>query len=187
MSGAARRRTFWLAALLAVANVAAYFAYTLPRSLQKRNVATRLTQLESELKEERARLTEVKTRAETIAANRKESRSFLEERVARPGASLAALLDEVEKLARKQGLKVGSQQFSRDPVKGLPLEKFAITMPVTGTYDQVAGLVQELEHSTYFMTLDEIGARRLGGEEGGDVDLRLLFSTYFRAGAEPPR
>lgn len=186
MSAPTRRRVFWAAALLGVANLAAYLAYTLPRSLQKRNVATRLTQLEGELTEERARFAEIKTRAETIAANRKESRAFLEGQLAGPGASLVPLLAEVESLARKHGLKVGTQEFARDTVKGLPLEKFGITMPVTGTYDQVAGLVQELEHSSYFLTLDEIGAHGQGGEQGS-VDLRLLFSAYFRATGEAPR
>lgn len=187
MSPALRRRTLWAAALLAVVNVAVYVAYTLPRSLQKRNVATRLTQLDGELKEERIRVDELRERAETIVANRKESRAFLDERVARPGTSLVPILAEVESLAREQGLEVGTQGFSRAPVKGLPLEKFEITMPVTGSYKQVAGLVQQLEHSTYFLTLDQIGARKQQSGEGDTVDLSLLFSAYFRTGSDVPR
>lgn len=186
MSAQNRRRLFWAAGLLAVVNVAAYLVYTLPRSMQKRNVASRLEVLQGELTRESARVADLEARAETILANRKESREFLEVRVARPSASLVPILKEVESLARQQGLKVGSQGFAREPVKGLPLEKFAITMPVGGTYDQVAGLIQQIERSSYFLTLDEVGARKQGNEEEGTVELNLLFSAYFRAGAEAP-
>lgn len=174
---------FGTAALLAVANVAAYLVYTLPRSLQKKNVASRLELLKVELAEQRSRVAGLKARAETIVANRRESRAFFAEHVAAPGTSLVPILHEVESLAEKQGLAVGTQGFRRESVTGLPLEKFAIDMPVTGTYDQVTGLVQQLEHSTYFLTLDEISVRQTGNEEGR-VALNLLFSAYFRAGAE---
>jgi hypothetical protein len=58
-------------------------------------------------------------------------------------------------------------------------------MPVKGTYDQVTGLLVQLEGSTHFLTLDRISARQQQGE--GGVGLDLLFSAYFRAGAEAAR
>lgn len=184
MSAFTRRFVFWAAALLAAANVAVYLAYTLPRSLQKRNVASRVDQLRVELTDQRTRVADLRARTEAIVANRKESHAFLEDRVKGPGTSLVPLLAEVESLAKQQGLKVGNQGFSREGVKGLPLERFAITMPVTGTYDQVAGLVQQLERSTYFVTLDQIGARTGGNVGEGTVELDLSFSAYFKAAPE---
>jgi Tfp pilus assembly protein PilO len=183
VSAPGRRWVFWIASLLAVANVAIYLVYTLPRSLQKRNVASRVEQLKVELAEERSRVGGLKARAEAIVANRKESLVFLEQRVARPGTSLVPILAEVESMAKQQGLAVGSQGFNRQSVEGLPLEKFEINMPVTGTYDQVTGLLVQLERSTYFLTLDQISARQQGNVEGS-VALNLLFSAYFRAGGE---
>lgn len=185
MSAKARRRVFWVAILLAVANVAAYLAYTLPRSLQKKNVASRMDQLAVELGDDRARVAGLKARAEAIVANRKEARAFLGEQVERPGTSLVPILTEVESLAKQQGLSVGTQAFNREEVEGLPLEKFEINMPVTGTYDQISGLLVQLEHSSYFLTLDQISARQQGsGGEGGGIALNLLFSAYFRAEKE---
>lgn len=181
MTAKGRRWLFWIAGVLAAANVAAYLTYTLPRSMQKRNVASRLELLEVELAEERSRVAALSARAEAIVANRRDSRVLLEERVPRPGAALVPILAEVESLAREQGLSVGSQGFTREEVAGLPLEKFKINMPVTGTYKQVTGLVQQLERSTYFLTLDEIGARQEGEASEGSVGLNLAFSAYFRA------
>ncbi|HET9314525.1 MAG TPA: GspMb/PilO family protein [Vicinamibacteria bacterium] len=185
MSAKARRRVFALALLLGVANVAAYVAYTWPRSLRKKNVASRIEQLKVELGNDRSRLAALQARAEAINANRAESRVFLEEKVAAPGTSLVPILREVESLAKQQGLSVGTQRFSRELVEGLPLEKFAIGMPVSGTYDQVTGLLVQLERSTHFLTLDEIAARQQQNQPGQEsVALNLQFSAYFRASAE---
>ena len=186
MSATARRRVLWVAVLLAVANLAAYLAYTLPRSMRKKNVASRIAQLDVELRDDRARVAALKARADTIAANRKDSRTFLDERVARPGTELVPILKEVESLAKEQGLSVGTQQFQREPVEGLPLERFAINMPVNGTYEQVTGLLARIERSRFFFTLDKIAARTQEGSAQGGVGLNLEFSAYFRAGAEVP-
>ena len=184
MSARARRRVFWMAILLGVANVAAYLAYTLPRSLRKRNVATRVEQLEVELARDRSRVAALKARAEAIKANRTESRTFLDQKVALPGTSLAPILAEVELLAKKEGLEVGTQGFSREALEGLPLERFEITMPVNGSYEQVTGLLVQLERSRYFFTLDTIAARQQEREGQSGVGLNLVFSAYFRGGTE---
>ena len=185
MSPTGRRRVLWVAGLLAVVNLAVYLAYTLPRSLQKKNVASRVDQLKVELSEDRARAAALKARADAIVSNRKDARAFREQEVASPGASLVPILSEVESMAKHQGLAVGTQGFNRESVEGLPLEKFEINMPVTGTYNQVTGLLVELESSSHFLTLDQISARQQQGSAGeGSVGLNLLFSAYFRAGAE---
>jgi Tfp pilus assembly protein PilO len=185
LTSALRKRVFVAAALLTALNVGLYFAYTLPRSLRKRNVAERVQQLDGDLAADRQRVTELRTRAETILANQKESRTFLEERLGLPDATLGPMLDEVEGMIRQQGLKLGQQSFDRETIKGLPLVRFGITMPVNGTYDQVAGLIQQLEHSSSFLTLDQIGAQKQGDEGVDTVDLNLVFSAYFRAGGKP--
>jgi Tfp pilus assembly protein PilO len=185
VSPAARKRVFLAAAGLGLLNVGLYVAYTLPRSLQKRNVADRVQQLEGDLAADRQRVAELRTRAENILANRKESRTFLDERLGVPDTALGPVLDEVEAMIHQQGLKLGQQGFERETIKGLPLVRFGITMPVTGTYDQVAGLIQQLEHSSSFLTLDQIAAQKQGDEGVPTVDLKLAFSAYFRAGGTP--
>jgi hypothetical protein len=60
-------------------------------------------------------------------------------------------------------------------------------MPITGSYGQVTGLLVQLERSNFFLTLDEINARQEGSAAtgaSGSVALNLLFSAYFRPGAE---
>jgi hypothetical protein len=190
MSPRLRRLIAWTAAGLALVNLVTFLAYTAPRAARKRDVAARTAALESELVRQRSRLQELRERAETIAANRKDARAFMEEQVAKPGASVVPILIEVEALARKQGLHVGRQSFSRLPVKGLSIERFGIVMPVEGAYNQVTGLVGELEGSKTFVTLDKMSAHSsVSGTSGEQVGLDLEFSFYFRpeGGKEPAR
>lgn len=184
MSGRVRRLLAWTAAGLGVANLVAFLAYTAPQAARKRDVSARTAALEGELARQRTQVEELRDRAQSIAANRKDARAFLEEQVARADASVVPILTEVESLARKQGLRVGQQSFERLPVKGLAIERFGIIMPVTGNYRQVTGLVGELEASPTFVTLDTVSARTTGGGQE-QVGLDLEFSFYFRAGAGP--
>lgn len=182
MNAQRRRQLWWACALVGFVNLAAFGVYTLPRSLQRRNAASRVAVLRDELARENTRVAELRTRAETIERNNQDAHELLEVKVRRANASLVPILAEVESLARRQGLTVGSQGFARKPIKGLPLEELEITMPVEGTYNQVLGVVRELEHTTYFITLNAISARANGDEPSNNrISLALEFSCYFRA------
>lgn len=183
MSGRVRKIVAWSAAGLGLVNLLAFFGYTAPRAARKRDVSVRTAALESELTRQRAQVEELRERSQTIAANRKEARAFMDAQVAPAGASVVPVLIEVESLARKQGLRVGQQGFQRTAVKGLAIERFGITMPVIGDYRQVTGLVGELEASPTFVTLDKMSAAGGQGAQPGQVGLDLEFSFYFRAEA----
>jgi Tfp pilus assembly protein PilO len=181
MSARVRRILLWTAAGLGLANLAAFLAYTAPRAARKRDVAARVAALEVDLARQRTQVEDLRVRAETIAANRKDARRFMESQMAPPDASVVPILTEVESLARKQGLRVGHQTFTRDGIAGLPIERFGIVMPVDGTYRQLTGLVAELETAPKFLTLDKVSAREGLSQE--QVSLDLQFSFYFRTGA----
>lgn len=182
MSGRVRTVVLWAAAGLALVNLVAFLVYTAPRAARKRDVVARTQALDASLVRQRAQLAELRERAETIAANRRDARAFMDQQVAPPGTSVVPALKEVEDLARKQGLRVGQQSFSLEAVKGLPVERFGIVMPVTGAYRQVTGLVEELEASPRFVTLDKVAART---NDGVQVGLDLEFAFYFRTGGAP--
>jgi Tfp pilus assembly protein PilO len=184
MSARVRWVLVWTAAGLGLVNLVAFLAYTAPRAARKRDVAARTTALDSELARQRTQVQELRDRAETISANRRDARAFMDAQVGPADASVVPILREVESLARKQGLSVGTQSFQREAVKGLPVERFGIVMPVEGDYRQVTGLVGELEASPTFVTLDRMSARTSAATAEGSeqVGLDLEFSFYFRAG-----
>ncbi|MET0551573.1 MAG: GspMb/PilO family protein [Vicinamibacteria bacterium] len=182
MSARLRWLLVWTASGLGLVNLVAFLAYTAPRAARKRDVAARTAALDTELASQRTQVQELRERAETISANRRDARAFIDAQVGGVDASVVPILTEVESLARKQGLQVGRQSFAREVVKGLPVERFGIVMPVEGGYRQITGLVGELEASPTFVTLDKVSVRTSGTTGGAEVGLDMEFSFYFRAG-----
>jgi hypothetical protein len=90
------------------------------------------------------------------------------------------VLRAIEGFARQGGMRPGSASYRQLEVKGLKLNQFVVTMPVDGTYRQLVALVQQLERSKYFVTLDEV--RLSGGAQGKGAELSLMLSCYFKAG-----
>jgi Tfp pilus assembly protein PilO len=171
--------------VVALLNLAVYGAYSLPRSMEERAIATRTAVLKQELARQERGLEELRERAEAIRANREDARRFYRERVEERRASLVPILRHIEALATEQGLRVGDQRYTRKDVKSTRLERFQITMPVAGTYRQLVELMGRLEASSYFLTLDEVKVR--GGVESGKAQLDLVLSCYFGKGAEQSR
>jgi len=174
-----KRLLILLAGVLAL-NALVYFVFTLPRSLQQRNLDSRLRIAREEVARERQRQQTLKARFDLVTANTRDTTEFYQRRVASRGTALVPLLREVEGLARGRGLRVGRQSFGYEPVKGTPLDRFEVEMPVQGTYRELVEFVNELERSSQFVTLDEITVR---AQEGGEAELKMVLSCYFRSAA----
>jgi Tfp pilus assembly protein PilO len=170
----------WVLVLVAALglNLVAYLVYTLPRSLQQKNLAARHQVLKSELDLERQRVAGVREASDTITANTRDARVFFQDVVSTRRPGLVSSLRSIEELASAQGLKVGAQAYKSEPIKGLPLERLQVGMPVEGNYRQLVAFLGGLEQfREQFLTLDQIVVR---GNEGGQVKLDLVLSCYFR-------
>jgi len=185
MRAPGRRVVLRVLLVVGLLNLAVYGVYSLPRSIGERAVATRAAVLKQELVREQQAVAELRERAEAIQANKEDLRRFYRDRVEEREASLVPILRHIEALASEQGLRVGEQRYAQTEVKGARLERFEITMPVTGTYRQLVALMGRLEASSYFLTLDEVKVR--GGAEGGQAQLDLVLSCYFSKGPENGR
>lgn len=177
---AGRKRLIVVLAAIVAANLLAYVAFTLPRSLRQRNLDGRLQSARQEVQGEREKLKELKGRFALVATNRKDATEFYRTHAGPRGGSLVPVLKEVEGLARQHGLTVGSQSFEMDPVKGAPLDRFRVRMPVRGTYDELVTFVNALERSQRFITLDEITVH---GQQAGEAELNMVLSCYFNSAA----
>ena len=179
MNTVERRWVFVLLGVLAL-NLLAYLVFTLPRSLQQRGLASRREVLNKEIDLERQRIVGVRETADAIEANTRDTKRFFAEMVPTHQAGMVSTLQAIEKLASDQGLKLGQQGFSSEPVKGLPLERLKVTMPMEGSYQQLVAFLAGLEgRPDAFLTLDQISVR--GGGQGGDqAKLDLVLSCYFR-------
>jgi Tfp pilus assembly protein PilO len=176
------QRPFWrrwlLPACLALLglNLAGAVAWTVPRGLRQRNAGARLEAARAEARRQRPATLALRERAAAIRANTSDVERFYARFAGSERADLIPTLEAVETMARSPGLKPGARTFSREPVKGTPLERVAITLPLAGSYDQLVGFLREVERSPRFLTVDGVSLR---GEQGS-ARLQVELSTYLK-------
>jgi hypothetical protein len=156
---------------LLLANAVLALVYTLPRTLQERSLSEHAASLANDVERERRQLARKKERAETLAANARDLEAFygqvLEER-----GQLVSVLKELDRLAPS----AGSRTFHPSDVKGSPVSRFAVSMPLSGSYEQLVGFLRKLEHSRHFVIVERIRLRE--GQSTAHLDVEL--SVYFR-------
>ena len=173
-----RRRLLLPFLALAVLNVAVFLAYTLPRRMQEKNIASRVVVLREEVERERRATAELRRRAETLDSNKRDVARFYREVVGGRRIGLLPVLEELESVATRLGLKSPRRAYAPEEVKGVAgLNRFQVTMPVTGSYRQLGSYLAALEQSPHFLTVDKVSLRQ---KEGSVADLAIVLSAYFR-------
>lgn len=179
-------RPFWRRRLLVPflvllgANLVVFLGYTLPRALRDRSAAARLSTLREEVGRQRALAQGLERRAETVRRNADDTQRFYGEVLGTREARLVPLLREIEKTARDLGLGAGQAGYDPSPVRDAPLVRFVITMPVSGSYQQLVSFLDRLERSPQFLIVDSVALREKQGE-AAEADLSVALSTYFRS------
>lgn len=174
-----RRRLLVPALALLALNVITYFAYTLPRSTRERTTAERAVALREEVAQERAHVEGVRERARTIQANTADVASFYQALGRKD--SVLTIQEAIAGIARQLGLTLGGRSYANEAVKGSDsLERFRITMPISGTYPQIGAFLQRLEALPHIVTVDSITLRGDAASGGGrGTSLNVALSVYF--------
>lgn len=176
-----------LAALLALAalNAVVYAAFTLPRTVQEERMAAERVQLQDEVARLSGEVADRRRYAQALEANAADTSRFHAQVVAPRAASLVPVLREIEGMAREGGLRPGPAGYKVEAVKGAALDRFVITMPVSGTYREVVSFIEQLERSPHFLTLDQVTVRgEAEGSESGGAQLDMVLSSYFRSSSQ---
>lgn len=174
-----RRRLLVPALVLLALDAGTYFAYTLPRSARERTIAARAVVLREEVAQERARVEVVRERARTIAANTADVAQFYKSLGGKD--SVLTIQEAIAGIAHQLGLTLGSRSYLNEDVKGSQsLARFRITMPISGSYPQVASFLQRIETLPHFVTVDSIALREDSGVGyGHSTSLNVVLSIYF--------
>jgi Tfp pilus assembly protein PilO len=173
-----RRRLLVPALALLALNAGTYFAYTLPRSSRERTIAARAVVLREEVARERARVAGLRERARTIQANTADVASFYQSLGRKD--SVLMIQEAIAGIARQLGLTVGNRAYTNEEVKGSDsLARFRITMPITGSYHQIASFLQRIETMPHFVTVDSVALREDSGVGGRSTSLAVILSVYF--------
>jgi Tfp pilus assembly protein PilN len=175
-----RRVLFYAWTALVVANLGLLAAFTLPRTLEERNLELRAARLNEDIEAARRRNQALKTRDEAAARNAADMARFYRTVVGTREQTLLPVLAEIQAAARDLQLATGSQSYEAKALDDAPLVRFRIRMPVSGSYGQVTAFLDRLEQSALFLTIDEVKLRERPQDGAGAADLNLSFSAYFR-------
>ena len=107
-----------------------------------------------------------------------DAQKFYDERIAPNYSTIATQLDGT---AVKDQVRLARDEYSQAPaIDGLT--EVRIDAGLSGQYTDLMHFINDLERDKdhVFFTIDDIA---LTGQQGGQVNLRLLLTTYLRAGA----
>lgn len=160
---------------LLAANAVAALVYTLPRTLQERSLSEHAAALRNDVERERRNLQRLRERSQTIQANTRDLQAFYRE-VLKERGQLVSVLREID----SQAPSSGGRNFRPVEVKGAAVSRFVVTMPLSGSYDQLVAFLKKLERSPHFVTVDRLALREK--ESAAELDVEL--SVYLRAGTD---
>ncbi len=165
-------------ALLAL-NAAAFLAFTLPRVLQARSLAQRVSALRTEVERERAQVRALQERTDVIARNGRDSDRLYRELLEPRGQALLPALEEIHAAAEEEGIELGSESFAPEAADGGRPGSVRVSLPVKGSYRQIVGFLSRLERSKHFLVVE---ALTLGASQPGQPSLGVTIYAYFRDG-----
>jgi Tfp pilus assembly protein PilO len=177
-------RPFWRRRLLPVVvaaaglNLLVLAAFTLPRSWRLNRVASRAGSLREEVARERALTTAQRARVETAQNNTRDVERFYKEMVQRREEALLPTLQDIESMAHQPGLVAGRRGYAREAIKGVPITRVAIRLPLEGSYEDLVGFLERVERGKRFLTVDKIAISQ--ASEGGGARLLVELSAFFR-------
>jgi len=182
-------RSLWRVTLAGVlgllaANGLVFFAFTLPRIDRSRRNEEQAATLRQLVATERAESERLRKRAQAIEANARDAQRFFSETTRPMSEALTADLDAVEGAVRASGLSSDRRGYAKQVVRGAPLLRYSIELPLIGPRVRASALLRQLELSPRFIIIDRIGLHdeREAGQARFDVEL----STYYQNDVAPP-
>ena len=173
-----RVRLTLLGALLLMANAVFFAAFTWPRlnsahraEIRAKEVSTRRAALEKVW-------SQVTARKALLARNRQDIESLSRDHLKYRGEDLFGAQREIEKLARDAGLKPRKSAYFISKVRGTDLVRCEVTLPLDGSYANLADFLARIESAKRFIVVDQMA---LAQEEDG-ARMNLKLSAIFKDG-----
>ena len=112
-----------------------------------------------------------------IRANHEALAAFYGERLAPESERLTRMIAEVKDLASRAGMMPQAISYPDEQIESFGLNRRGFVFGVEGGYSDLRRLLNMLELSESFLTLEEVTLR--GGERGGALHIALRLSTLF--------
>ncbi len=89
------------------------------------------------------------------------------------------IIKDIFKMAREDGVDSNSISVEKRQVAHGDIDQIVFSMPVSGSYRDVRKLIYDMENSSLFFTIDQLGFN--GSSKTGDISVTLGLSTYVRS------
>lgn len=163
-----------IAALLAVDIIAVILLFS-PLVGSERSRREQLDQLWQELQRKTHEAEPLKNVDQKIAVASQQVDDFYKTRLP---AQDSAIYDELGKVAKQSGVKIGQIRSKGKDTDQVGLRPVEIQADFSGDYLQLVRFINSLERDPLFFIIDSV---ELGGEQGGVVKLQLKLETYQKA------
>lgn len=180
-----RRAALWLPALLFfLLNAAALVVYQARFAGRAEVTQDELQTAKRQLGVLEAQHRRVADQLETVRGTRSAIVDFYDQRLATESERLTQIIAEVKELASRAGLTPRNISYPTQPLADYGLHKRSFVFRVEGRYADLRKLINLLELSDSFLTLEEVS---LSGSSGGNrLSIGLRLSTLFAEGERPP-
>jgi Tfp pilus assembly protein PilO len=157
-------------------NLVVFVLFTLPQSVRERHLSVRIVGLREQIAEQRRASAEIGRQVEIINANIAQTQRFYKDMI-KTREHLPQALGDLYQMATGIGLRVTQTGYQETEVKGARLMSMQITMPVSGTYEQMGQFLHGLEHASFFLIVNQVQMKGRSTDGGVDLDIRL--ETFF--------
>lgn len=169
----------WLPPLLVfLVNLALFSVYGLVFAGEERAGGRLLDRREAEVGELRQRRRELADLVRRMQVTQQRLEEFRDQRLATEARRLTQVIAEVKELATRAGVKPSSISYPEVQLKQLGLSKRSFVFSVDGDYAALRRLINFLELSDHFLTLEQVSLSGRSGEAGG-LRISLQISTLF--------
>jgi chorismate mutase len=175
------RWQLWLPALLfLLANVGVFSVYRLAYAGRIQALDDRVRVLDGERAKAESRRQELEAARAAAARSQSDIETLYRDRFSTERQRLTRMIAEVKGLAQKAGLDPNRISYPVEEIEAYGLVKKSVVFTVGGTYPQLRQLINFLELSSSFLTLEGV---RLSGDsqQPGQLRIDLNISTLFAA------
>ena len=168
-----------LVGLVVVAVVLFFALFYLPVRAEYAGLDAAILELRAGIVQEKGTLERLEA-AERRLEEAKEGRAlFLSSSLVPRELGYAAMLPELDQMARSAGIERGRVQYDIGSLPQFGVYPVAILMPARGNYASVRRFIELLETSEKFFLLDSIAMIQAEGGAAGELDVQLTMSTFF--------
>ncbi len=141
--------------------------------------------LGAQLSRMRARLAATKRLADKVDTARTQGDKFLGQYFTDEGTTSSVILAELTETAKEAGIRMGTAQFSREPIEGSDtLKMLTAQVGFEGTYANLTKFVNLLDKSPRFMIIENMQAAAPQQQGGQALNVTLKIDTFVKGAGD---